>query len=307
MGELSGARIAVTGATGFIGRYLCWELAKAGAQVVAVARRPEKAADLEAEGMLVAQADIKDVAALERAFRGADFVVANAGLVSIGNESREDLIATNVQGTENQLDAAAAAGVKRAVYMSSAITYAPRPGHFYREVDPLLPERGGNRFSYYAISKAAAERAAWRRAEEHGMVLSTVRPHTVYGAFDRGSFTLWLKRFMAIPGIGVFPKGVYLPAVFAGDLGVAVGRMLVRDAARGRAYNVMSPPDEVSFWDLMQAYRRAGGPAPKLVLPVPFPIRRRYDTSRARKELDFTPRPLEEGFRDMVERERRGI
>lgn len=307
MGELSGARVAVTGATGFIGRYLCWALADEGAEVVAVVRNPKKAADLEAEGMRVAQADLADPGALERAFRGADFAVANAGLVSIGDQSRKALIATNVKGTENQLDAAAAAGVQRAVFMSSAVAYAPRPEHFYREVDPLHPERSGNRFSHYAISKAAAERAAWRRAEAHGMVLSTVRPHTVYGAFDRGTFSVWLKRFMAMPGVGVFPKGVYLPAVFAGDLGRAVSRMLVRDAARGRAYNIASAPDEVSYWDLMQAYRRAGGCAPKVVLPVPFPFRRRYDTTRARKELDFVPRPLDEGFRDMVERERRGL
>jgi len=307
VGELSGARIAVTGATGFIGRYLCWALAGEGARVVAVVRRPERAADLERDGMLVAQADLQDRGALERAFRGADFLVANAALVSIGARSLDELVRTNVHGTENQLDAAAAAGVERGVYISSAVVYARRPGHFYREVDPLLAAQGGNRFQYYAISKAAAERAAWRRAERHGMTLSSVRPHTVYGAFDRGTFSVWLKRFMSTPGVGVFPKGVYLPAVFAGDLADAVGRMLVRDAARGRAYNIASAPDEVSYWDMMQAYRRAGGRAPKVVLPVPFPFRRRYDTSRAQRELDFLPRPLVEGFRDMVERERRGL
>jgi len=306
MKELSGARVAVTGATGFIGRYLCWSLAEAGAEVVAVVRSPERARDLEAEGMRLAMADLGDLPSLERAFEGADFFVANAGLVSIGDQSRQALIETNVRGAENQLDAAAAAGVARGVFMSSAVAYAPRRDHFYREVDPLLDEGGGNRFTHYAISKAAAERAAWRRSEAHGIELSTVRPHTVYGAFDRGTFSVWLKRFMAMPGVGVFPKGVYFPSVFAGDLGMAVGRMLLRDEARGRAYNIASPPDEVSYWDMMEAYRQAGGRAPRLVLPIPFPIRRRYDVSRARKELDFSQRPLAEGFRDMVERERRG-
>ncbi|MEM6790335.1 MAG: NAD(P)-dependent oxidoreductase [Myxococcota bacterium] len=304
MAGLAGARVAVTGATGFIGRYLCWSLHASGAAVVAVVRRPERAADLAAAGIEVARADIMNPGALERAFAGADYIVANAALVSIGGASKAELVTTNVTGTENQLDAAAAAGVRRAVFVSSAVAYAPRRDHFYREDDRLLDEAGGHRLSYYAISKAAAERAAWRRARTHGITLSTVRPHTVFGAFDRGTFSVWLKRFMSTPGLGVFPVGVHLPAVFAGDLADAVGQMLVRDASRDRAYNLCHPPGAVSYWDLMQAYRRAGGRAPRVVLPFPVPIRRRYDTTRAQVDLDFRPRPLDVGFRDMVERER---
>ncbi|MBW2371981.1 MAG: NAD(P)H-binding protein [Deltaproteobacteria bacterium] len=77
---LQEATIAVTGATGFLGRYLVDVLQARGARVVAVVRSPEKAPELEARGVELRRADLTEPEALEEGFRGADAVVANAGL-----------------------------------------------------------------------------------------------------------------------------------------------------------------------------------------------------------------------------------
>lgn len=300
--DVSGATVVVTGATGFIGRYLVDALTARGAHVVAAVRRPERAADL---GVEVRRADLAEPRALERAFAGARAVVSNAALVSIGAASRAELVRTNVLGTQNVLRAAASAGVSEVVQMSSAVVYRPKDSHFYREDDPLRDEGDGRtRLASYAVSKACAERAAWRLADELGLKLSTVRPHTVFGAFDRQTFTRWLRRFMR-PPVSVFPTHLYLPPVYAGDLAEAVALILEHDEAPAQAYNVAHAPDAHSYWDLMEAYKAAGGRAPRLVIPVPVPMKRRFAVDRI-TELGWQPRPLVQSFADMLEREARG-
>jgi len=104
--------IAVTGATGHLGRLVVTGLLDAGvpaAEVVAVVRDPDKAADLAARGVLVRQADYADAAALEVALKGVDRLL----LVS-GSE-----VGQRVTQHANVLRAAAAAGVALVVYTSA--------------------------------------------------------------------------------------------------------------------------------------------------------------------------------------------
>jgi NAD(P)H dehydrogenase (quinone) len=104
--------IAVTGATGHLGRLVVTGLLDAGVpagEVVAVVRTPEKAADLAARGVQVRQADYSDPAALEAALHGVDRLL----LVS-GSE-----VGQRVPQHANVLQAAKAAGVGLVVYTSA--------------------------------------------------------------------------------------------------------------------------------------------------------------------------------------------
>jgi NAD(P)H dehydrogenase (quinone) len=104
--------IAVTGATGHLGRLVVTGLLDAGvpaAEVVAVVRTPDKAADLAARGVDVRQAAYTDRAALEAALKGVDRLL----LVS-GSE-----VGQRVEQHGNVLQAAAAAGVGLVVYTSA--------------------------------------------------------------------------------------------------------------------------------------------------------------------------------------------
>lgn len=297
MSELEGRAIAVTGATGFIGRYLVRALVERGARAIAVVRSPEKAADMV--DVEVRKADLTDVDSLAAAFEGCDAIVSNAGVVSIGGQSREALMAANAEGTRNVMEAVRRAGVKRVLMTSSTSVYHRKRRGAYVEDDALWAETDRvSRFLYYAQSKAVAEREAWRLAEEYGLELSVARPSGVYGARDRTGFTSWLVRFTRIPLLTVFPVGLHIPNVYAGDLAEAMMRMLERPASIGRAYNLAGDP-EVSFWDMLRAYERAGGSTPTLVLPMPMPMRFAYSLERAAADLDFENRPPEEGFRDM--------
>jgi uncharacterized protein YbjT (DUF2867 family) len=107
--------IAVAGATGYIGGLLCKRLREEGCEVRALARHPERAEDLKEAGCEVVRADVLEAETLGPALQGAD--VAYYLVHSMGRGSDGDFAARDHQGAENFTPAAAAAGVKRVVYL----------------------------------------------------------------------------------------------------------------------------------------------------------------------------------------------
>src|SRR5262245_9536432 len=101
--DLAGRRIAVTGATGFIGRYIVQALVARGARVIGVVRSPDKGADL---GIELRRADLGEREDLAHAFAGADAVVSNAAVIALGDVAPADVLRTNVEGTRNVFEAA---------------------------------------------------------------------------------------------------------------------------------------------------------------------------------------------------------
>lgn len=297
--DLTGKRIAVTGATGFLGRYLVRTLSARGAVPVAVVRNPSKVPTLATVAEL-AKADLADRDALRRAFAGCDAVCANAGVVGLGGTSRQTLIAANVDGTENVLRAAADAGVRRIVYTSSGVVYRDRRDHRYHE-DHELRDAGdfATRFGWYGISKAVAERTAWKLAAELDLHLSTARPWAIHGAFDPHGPTHWIKKLMQAP-LGFWVTHMEFPSVYAGDFSDAVARMIERPASIGRAYNIAGEEEGMGFAPILDAWSAAGGRTPRLVLRFPVPLRRRFDLTRAKADLGWTNRPLVDGLRETL-------
>jgi uncharacterized protein YbjT (DUF2867 family) len=107
--------IAVAGSTGYIGGLLCRRLCEDGDEVRALARKPERAADLEEAGCEVRQADALDPETLGPALEGA--AVAYYLVHSMGRGSDGDFAERDHRAAENFAAAAAAAGVRRIVYL----------------------------------------------------------------------------------------------------------------------------------------------------------------------------------------------
>lgn len=294
---LAGRRIAVTGATGFLGRHIASCLAARGAQVVAVVRRPERGAALKAAGVELRRADLLEPEALTEALRGADALVSNAALFSLTNYRWDDYARTNVQGTENVLHAAARAAVTRVVHVSSVAVYrssfsglVDEDAPTWRAEDRRLPNR------VYALSKALSEESAWRLAGELGLTLTTVRPSGIYGAGDP-NISPWLERLARWP-VTVVPALLEFPFVYAGDVAEGVVLALETPASIGRAYNLA--PEGQTVWSLVKAFREARGHHPWLTLPFPLPLSRRFSSERARRELGWRPRDTRAGVAAML-------
>jgi uncharacterized protein YbjT (DUF2867 family) len=107
--------IAVAGSTGYIGGLLCRRLCEDGAEVRALARKPERAADLKEAGCEVRQADALDPETLGPALEGA--AVAYYLVHSMGRGSDSNFAERDHRAAENFAAAAAAAGVRRIVYL----------------------------------------------------------------------------------------------------------------------------------------------------------------------------------------------
>ena len=299
--DLRGAAVAVTGATGFLGRYITDVLLARGAHVIGVVRNPGRVPELAARGVELRQADLAERDRLARSFAGAQAVVSNAALFSLRNRSWEDHHRANIRGTENVFGALADAGVRRVVHVSSVAVYrAHRP----RVTEDAPQLAAGTRRTFtnaYSVSKAVSEQRAWRLAEQYRLELTAVRPCAIYGAFDP-NFTAVFRRLAGLP-VTVMPALMHLPLVYAGDVAEAIARALERPVSIGRAYNVTG--DDATVWEFARAWREAGGRGALVQLPLPVPWRRAYDITRAREDLGWRNRPFVEALRETFALERR--
>ncbi|HWN73481.1 MAG TPA: NAD(P)H-binding protein [Solirubrobacterales bacterium] len=107
--------IAVAGSTGYIGGLLCRRLCEEGQSVRALARHPERAADLRDAGCEVQRADVLEPETLGPALEGVE--VAYYLVHSMGRGTEGDFAERDHRAAENFAGAAAAAGVKRIVYL----------------------------------------------------------------------------------------------------------------------------------------------------------------------------------------------
>jgi len=188
-------RIAITGASGFIGTALVHHFLGKGYDVIATDwLEPKK--PLGTARFL--KADISKSEQLEGVFEGADTVFHMAAIPSIARAPEERYEASNVIGTENVVRLAGAAGVKCVVHMSSSTVYGIPTTVPIVENAPLEPGCA------YSRSKLRAEEVA-RSALGEGMKLTIIRPRVVVGPGRAGIFGLlfgFMKLGMPIPLLG---------------------------------------------------------------------------------------------------------
>jgi len=245
----------VTGATGFVGAHLVAALRARGHAVAALVRAPARAARLRWDDAVErVRGDLTDPAALAAGMAGADVVFHVAGTVS--GHTAAAFFRVNRDGTGRVLDAAAATGASRLVFVSTLGVAGPSPiGQPHESGDETGP------VTDYARSKRAAEDLV--RGSDLPWVI--VRPPAVYGEWDPEFLRVFkLARLGIAP---VFGAGTQeLSFVHAGDLAEA----LIAAAERGvpgRTYYAAHPGIHTSR-EVAVTAGRAVGRTPR-VLPVP--------------------------------------
>lgn len=166
--------VAVTGASGYLGRAVAAELVASGHHVRTLQRRPSGV-----EGVTDILGSITDPDAVSRLVDGAEGIVHLAAKVSLAGDPAE-FRAVNVEGTRAVLDAAARAGVSRFVQVSSPSVAHAGSALAGVGAEPASPADARGE---YARTKAEAELIALGR-DSDAMRIVAVRPHLVWGPGD---------------------------------------------------------------------------------------------------------------------------
>jgi 2-alkyl-3-oxoalkanoate reductase len=168
----------VTGAGGFLGRYIVEALLARGDQVRGLVRREYP--DLQRLGVEIVRGDLADSDAVTAVCRGIDCVFHVAGRVGIWGSWQEYYLA-NVVGTENVIAACRANHIGRLVFTSSpSVTFDGTDQRGVNESAPY-PSRW---LAHYPHSKALAEQAVLSANSADGLRTCSLRPHLVWGPRD---------------------------------------------------------------------------------------------------------------------------
>jgi uncharacterized protein YbjT (DUF2867 family) len=242
-------RVAVIGASGFIGRYVVKHLAERGALIAAVVRDVEAALFLQPMGdvgqIARFRANILDEARLTPVIAGADAVINLVGILHESGRQRFDLI--HREGAARLATLARAAGVRHFVHVSAI------------GADPNSP-------SAYARTKAEGEKMV-RAAFPEAVIL---RPSVVFGPED-DFFNRFASLAMFLPALPLIGGGkTRFQPVYVGDVAKAVVAALDDPAAAGRTYE-LGGPRIYTFKALMELVL-AATERKRLLLPVPWTL-----------------------------------
>jgi nucleoside-diphosphate-sugar epimerase len=314
-------KVFVTGGTGFIGGEVVRQLRRRGDDVVCLARSPEKAKALTALGCEIVAGDLADVEAIRAGMAGCDAVIHAAAIYEVGipASQREAMRDANVGGTERVLGAARDAKVAKVVYVST-VGIGSTHG---KTIDESYEYPDGPFTSCYEETKWQAHQVAKKLIAE-GLPCAIVQPGGVYGPGDTSSIGQLLDQFLAgkMPLLPFPDLGICLAHVED----TAAGVVLALDKGKpGEAYFLSGPATTIR--EAIGVVAKASGrKAPKRAMPVglmkamipigplvgklmgqPPNLRELISAAdgvtfwasneKARRELGYAPRGLEEGLR----------
>ena len=244
--------VLVTGASGFVGRALCRALRASRVPLRAAARALGAPSETGpgAPPAAVAVGDIGPDTDWSEAVAGCLAVVHLAARVHVMREHSSDPLSefrrVNRAGTRRLAEAAAAAGVRKFVFVSTVKVHGEvSPGRPFVESDPLAPS------DPYSISKCEAEQELADVCSRGGMRLVILRPPLVYGPGVGGNFARLLRtvdRGFPLP-FGAFRNQRSL--VYVGNLADAIAACIPEHAAASGAY-LVSDDESVSTPDLIR-------------------------------------------------------
>lgn len=239
--------IAVTGATGFVGRYVAAQLVRRGHRVRALMRSPRRAAIVQGPAIAPVFGTLADPTALADLTRATDAVIHLVGIIA--DAGGATLESVHVEGTERLLAAARAAGVARFVHMSAI---------------GARNDRGATRY----------HRTKWRAEElvrAAGLSHAIFRPSIISGP-ESVPIRLIAQLHRWSPVVPVFGDGRFpTQPVWVEDIALAFALAAERVALVG-AFEIGGPA-LVSYRDFLLAIGRAAG-HPRPLVPVSLALAR---------------------------------
>jgi dihydroflavonol-4-reductase len=315
-------KIAVTGSTGHIGNNLVRALLKLEYSVTAIYRNQQKISPLSNLNCNKIQGNILDKSFLEQAFSNHDYVIHLAGIISVNGDPDGYVMKTNVEGTKNVVEASLKNNITKLIHFSS--NHALK----FDATTPIVNEQtplADSSCIAYDYSKALGEKEVLRGVK-NGLNATILNPTSVLGPHDYWNslqgemlIKLFKGKMPALISKGfdwVDVRDVVSACIAALEYGKSGERYLI-----GGSY---ATPKEIA----MICSQFSGVRPPKITLPIwvakmglPFvriqswatqkpPLytwemlkiledsNRNFSFQKAKAELGYTARPLEETIKD---------
>ena len=242
-------KVLVTGATGFLGKYVVEELVEHGYQVRAFGRNRAIGQSLVNASVTFIQGDLTNV---------------HAGALSTVWGPWEDFYQTNVLGTKYVLESCREAKIERLVYVSSPSIYAaPRDQLGIKESD--VPQE--NRLNNYIRSKLASEKLFKDYPDVSSVIL---RPRGLFGIGDTSILprVLNLSQKIGIPLIGDGRQLMDMTCVE--NVALAIRLALETPQAAGEVYNITNGEPRAFRNLIEETLRGLGYPIRYRKIPAPL-------------------------------------
>ena len=248
-------RVLVTGAYGFLGKYVIDELVKNNYKVLAFGRNKTKMQQLKKKNVDIFIGDFCNKDDALKATENVDYVI-HCGALSTVWGKREDFINTNVNGTMNLVESCRKNKVKRFVYVSSPSIYA---GKMDRTNIKENDYDENNKLNYYIESKILAEKELDKNRDVNWVI---IRPRGLFGIGDT-SIIPRLIRVNSKIGLPLFNKGTnYVDITCVENVAHALRLCLESEKAVGNIYNITNGEPQC-FKDLLEELFDKLGVKPK--------------------------------------------
>lgn len=289
-------KIVVTGANGFIGRYLLDELLQdEGAETLALSRRDAPLA-FSSERCSRAKTDYSKES-LKELLKGADVLIHIAG--TKGDKTELSDFDSDFEMTQNLLDAMVYNKVKRIVYASSRIVYGNPdtvPWKESYEPDPRMA---------YGVNKARTEKLCLEYSEKYGIEAVVIRIAQVLGKGEGTRTMINVFQDLAREGkeLTVIGKSVAKRQyIYAGDLTKILYKLAVRDnngsyivnAGMERAYTNYEIAELMNKAYANDTPINYDDTKPETITPSYM------DVSILTKEIGYTPLDMEQALNEMA-------
>lgn len=256
-------KVLLTGATGFLGKYITEQLMAGGYQVLALGRNEEAGKVLEDMGAVFCKGDFTDKEKCRPFFKDADYVI-HAGALSTVWGKWESFREINVEGTRNVCELCVENHVKRLVYISSPSIYSGKQHRFdikETEFDST------NKLNYYIKSKILAEQVI-DEFHAKGLYTVTLRPRGLFGIGDTSLIPRILKANAKI-GIPLFNGGEnYVDITCVENVAYASILCIKAEDVDGEIFNI-SNGEPMQFKSILEMFLQAIDAKPKyLKLPL---------------------------------------
>ncbi|MGY8766856.1 MAG: NAD-dependent epimerase/dehydratase family protein [Pirellulales bacterium] len=257
--------IAITGGTGFVGRYLIQQAAQAGHSLKCWYRSDKTRNQFEEYQDQIdwVPGNLDNHASMTDLLEGCDAVIHSAvwrpGTKFQGDEGNLVTFSKiNIVGTLALIEAARAAGVGRFVFLSSAAVH-----------DRILDDRALDEkhplwsHSHYGAYKAAVEKFVHSLGYGHGYEICSLRPTNVYGVANPPSKSKWFGLVKSVVQGKTLEVAKGGKQVHVQDVANAALMLLEADSIAGEAYNCYD--QYISEYDVAHLAKRISGSTSQII------------------------------------------